>query len=328
MADDFVKGILDDSSPGETDRHHALVRDESMRTIRGQEEAAVTASTPPTKERDAAAFVQMSSGSPKSDYGSLEFAAATPAAAAGVARGPADEAADKAQSMFRYSLIFINFTFVVASMLLTMAGIVARENSAVKLCRHCGELTMVSIVFGGMLWLFAMFGFNWIRQKNMLFLLVYVAFLLLFLLVLSGVVIAAGVFDADLRSERGTSSTNFLGQWELAVLVNETDSGYSAVCALQKQFNCSGFVYGCCYFNETDPTNNCYNLTANGTAPPWVSRVCPICPGKSAPQVCTDIVFSTLQKNLGGFLVISCFSMALVLLGVLLAVLSRKIVQS
>eukprot|EP00758_Cryptobia_borreli_P012736 Tbor_TRINITY_DN5770_c0_g2::TRINITY_DN5770_c0_g2_i1::g.19713::m.19713 len=63
-------------------------------------------------------------------------------------------AMQKAQPMFRYSLIFINFSFIVASLLLLMAGVVARENSAVKLCTHCGDVTMVPIVFGAILWLF------------------------------------------------------------------------------------------------------------------------------------------------------------------------------
>ena len=39
-----------------------------------------------------------------------------------------------------------------------MAGIVSRENDAVKLCGSCGDITLVSIIFGIMLWLMAMFG--------------------------------------------------------------------------------------------------------------------------------------------------------------------------
>jgi hypothetical protein len=221
----------------------------------------------------------------------------------------------RAQSLFRYSLIFINFTFIVAAMLLIMAGVVARENSAVKLCNHCGDLTLVAIVFGIALWLFAIFGFNWIRQRNILLLLVYVAFLVLQSVVLFAVIITAGVFDANTASS-ANDDTPFLQQWEASVNVSV---GESPLCDLQRQFNCSGYKFGCC------APGICYNATH---PEPWVSAVCPLCNATAAPQVCTDIVYDTLRKNLGGFLVISCFSMLLVLSGILLAFLARKVNQS
>lgn len=233
---------------------------------------------------------------------------------------PKDQAMQRAQSLFRYSLIFINFTFIVAAMLLIMAGIVARENSAVKLCDHCGDLTLVAIVFGIALWLFAIFGFNWIRQRNILLLLVYVAFLAVLTVTLIGVIIAASVYDARATDETASGSTFLFQQWKENV--NGTGGQPSPLCELQRQFNCSGYQAGCC------APGACFDAA---NPPAWVSQVCPNCTGLQsfiAPQVCTDIVYDTLRRNLGGFLVISCFSMLLVLSGVLLAFLARKVNQS
>lgn len=287
--DTFVRGILDDSpSPHDsaTSLSRQLMSSESMRTI---------PDSPTARTR----LLDKSDESPLLPY--------RPSKQIGIRR---------AQSLFRYSLIFINFTFIVAAMLLIMAGIVARENSAVKLCSHCGDLTLVAIVFGVALWLFAIFGFNWIRQRNILLLLVYVAFLAIQSVVLLAVIITAGVFDANTASSN-SDETPFLEQWEENV--NTTNGAESPLCELQKQFNCSGYRFGCC------APGACYNATHPDW---WVSAVCPTCNATAAPQVCTDIVYETLRKNLGGFLVISCFSMLLVLSGILLAFLARKVNQS
>lgn len=291
MMDNFVRDILEESPVAASPDNSALTRQllhssESMRTIHSD-------IAPTTKTRLL------------SDYKDT-------------APGEATHAMQRAQSLFRYSLIFINFTFIVAAMLLIMAGIVARENSAVKLCDHCGDLTLVAIVFGIALWLFAIFGFNWIRQRNILLLLVYVAFLAIQSVTLLGVIITAGVFDANASEDQSSSTSDaFLSQWETNV--NSTPSALQSICDLQRQFNCSGYRYGCC------TPGPCYNLSS---PPFWVPLVCPNCTVPPAPRVCTTIVYDTLRKNLGGFLVISCFSMLLILSGVLLAFLARKVNQS
>lgn len=288
--DTFVRGILEDSpSPNDSSAlsRQLISASESMRTI--------------------------GPDSPSSRTRLLEKSDESPL----LPRRSNQRSMQRAQSLFRYSLIFINFTFIVAAMLLIMAGVVARENSAIKLCSHCSDLTLVAIVFGIALWLFAIFGFNWIRQRNILLLLVYVAFLAIQSVVLFAVIITAGVFDAD-AANTSTEGSPFLQQWEANVNLTDGQSE-SSLCDLQRQFNCSGYRYGCCLAGV------CYNATHPAW---WVSSVCPVCNATAAPQVCTDIVYDTLRKNLGGFLVISCFSMLLVLSGILLAFLARKVNQS
>ena len=290
--DEFVQGILDDTSPREGDRF--LAKSDSHTS------GPMMPSTPTMIDK------------PRYDTLCDSSEGSSPHTVVDVA------VIQRAQTMFRYSLVFINFTFVVAAMLLIMAGIVARENSAVKLCEHCGELTLVAIIFGVMLWLFALFGFNWIRQRNILFLLVYVAFLLALVVALLGVLITAGVFDLQVKKQEDGDG-NFLAQWMESV--NATSSnGESPLCQLQRIFNCSGFGFGCC------KPLVCFNVTPT---PTWVAQVCPNC-GSDFPsdRPCTSIVYSALRRNLGGFLVISCFSMLLILTGVLLAALSRKVNQS
>jgi hypothetical protein len=310
----FVRGILDDDDVAPPTEEQAFLspsaRAQSMRAIEGEYDSlkpTAAAAAGPTSTSAAALSKE------KWKHADAD-AMVTPA------KADHERAVHDAQAMFRYALIFINFTFVVAAMLLIMAGIVARENSAVKLCTHCGDITLVSIVFGIILWLFAMFGFNWIRERNILLLLVYVAFLGVMSVVLLGIIIAAGVFD---REARDATNNNFLQQWMFSR--NETsDGGLSPLCLLQRTFNCSGFQYGCCA-NRTV----CYNASTESFPPPWFGEVCPICPGQEdAPKICTAIVYETLRKNLGGFLVITCFSMMLVLTGILLAFLSRKVNQS
>ena len=307
----FVRGILDDEDQRvTTSEEQAFLspngRAQSMHAIESERDYD---SLKPTTSAQQTATATRATGT-----------AAPSSEIAATSKPDHERAVHDAQAMFRYALIFINFTFVVAAMLLMMAGIVARENSAVKLCTHCGDITLVSIVFGIILWLFAMFGFNWIRDRNILLLLVYVAFLVIMSLVLLAVIIAAGVFDKEARD---ATNDNFLQQWMLSV--NSTsDGGLSPLCLLQRSFNCSGFQFGCCADSPS-----CYNASTESYPPSWHSSVCPKCPGQDdAPKICTSIVYETLRKNLGGFLVISCFSMLLVLTGILLAFLSRKVNQS
>ena len=308
MDDDFVSDILGTSYASKPTSR--LMREDStinvsMRTLNGS----------PTQPSFGGP------GSPKSGYETMTDSSSD--------AGPASGVKAHAQAIFRYALIFINFTFIVASLLMMMAGIVARSNSAVRLCPRCSDLTLVSIIFGIILWLFAVFGFNWIRQRNILLLLVYVGFLIVLFLILLGSIVAGSVFDADI--ERRIKQANFLKEW-MDATGNTTDGQLSPLCSLQQRFNCSGFVYGCCRaFNETpgaDNVGSCYDRLPNGSYPWWVAEVCPDCPGIPASNVCTDRVYTSLRQNLGGFLVISSFSLFLVTTGIAMSALSRKINQA
>ncbi|EKG03644.1 hypothetical protein TCSYLVIO_005311 [Trypanosoma cruzi] len=219
------------------------------------------------------------------------------------------------QSLFGYALIFINFTFIMASMLLVMSGIVARQNAAVRLCEPCGQVAMSALVFGIILCLFTILGFMWIRQRQMMFLLVYVGYLVVLFIALFALIIAAAVYDRDTQVSVMDPS-KFLDAWKRGV--NNTKTGRNHdICLLQERFNCSGFRDGCCVAGV------CYDAI---DPPEWVDAVCPLCPSfpPMSPVVCTDVVYSTVRKNLSGFLVISIFSMVLVVVGILFALLSRS----
>lgn len=217
--------------------------------------------------------------------------------------------------LFGYSLIFINFTFIMASILLIMSAVVARENAALRLCARCGNLTIAALVFGVILWVFTIFGFIWIRQRQMLFLLAYVVFLIVLFFALLIIIIFAAVYDRKTRLFI-VDPKNFLQSWEEGVNDTFTGKNYD-ICRLQNLYNCSGFHYGCCV------PGKCYNATA---PPAWVKKVCPFCPmfPQMSPVVCTDAVYVIVRNNLGGFLVISIFSMVLVVSGILFAFVSRK----
>ena len=77
-------------------------------------------------------------------------------------------------------------------------------------------------------------------------------------------------------------------------------TGYSPICSLQDRFNCSGFKFGCCVaYNPLNPSGEyCYGR--NGTTPDWVPRICPRCPKPATARMCTDLIYSTVQRNLGG----------------------------
>ncbi|RNF27124.1 uncharacterized protein Tco025E_00622 [Trypanosoma conorhini] len=219
------------------------------------------------------------------------------------------------QALFGYALIFINFTFIMASMLLIMSGIVAHENVAVRLCEPCGHIALSAFIFGVILCLFTIFGFIWIRQQQMMFLLVYVGYLVILFIALFALIIAAAVHDRDTQVAL-MDPGKFLDAWERGV--NNTKTGRSDdICFLQEHYNCSGFRDGCCLAGA------CYSASA---PPKWVDAVCPVCPSfpPMSPVVCTDVVYSTVRKNLSGFLAISIFSMVLVLVGILFAFLSRS----
>eukprot|EP00658_Telonema_sp_P-2_P016437 TRINITY_DN16381_c0_g1_i2.p1 TRINITY_DN16381_c0_g1~~TRINITY_DN16381_c0_g1_i2.p1 ORF type:complete len:192 (-),score=35.36 TRINITY_DN16381_c0_g1_i2:168-743(-) len=152
--------------------------------------------------------------------------------------------------------------------------------------------------------------------------LVYAVFLVLLTLVLIVIIITGGAYDAEAIRAKDSGDSSFLASWVTAVTSNNTQD-IQRICDLEVQLNCSGFYYGCCTPGLCFP-----NVTANGTeiAPPeWFDDICPSCPTPAVPKVCTDEIYSTVRKNLGGFLVISAFSLMLLITGVMLAVLSRKV---
>ncbi|RNF10545.1 hypothetical protein TraAM80_01470 [Trypanosoma rangeli] len=219
------------------------------------------------------------------------------------------------RSLFGYSLIFINFTFIMASMLLVMSGIVAHDNMAVRLCEPCGYIALSALVFGIILWLFTIFGFMWIRQRQMMFLLVYVGYLVVLFIALFALIIAATVYDRDTQVAL-MDPAKLMDAWRRGVNDTKADRRYD-ICFLQQRYNCSGFRDGCCL------PGACYNTS---DPPKWVETACPVCPSflPMSPVVCTDVVYSTVRKNLSGFLVISIFSMVLVVVGIIFAFLSRS----
>ena len=223
----------------------------------------------------------------------------------------------KNYALFRYALLFINFTFVVASILMVMAGVVARFNSALALCSQCGKLTLASIILGAIQWLMSLFAFNWIRERNILFLLAYVAAVLVITVCLVGIGIAGTAFSFNLNDIARQS--DFLEQWESDVNTTDSATGYSKLCSVQRDFNCSGFKYGCC-----DPLE-CFN--GSSVRPPWASLVCPQCPDVAAPRICTGAVTETARRNLGGFVVITFFSILLATTGISLAAFARKMTK-
>jgi hypothetical protein len=223
---------------------------------------------------------------------------------------------NRTHALFRYALLFINFTFVVAAILMVMAGVVARFNSALQLCSSCGRLTLASIILGGTQWLLALFAFNWIRERNILFLLGYVGAVLVITLCLVGIFIAGATVSFNLTAE--SNQGDLLEQWEQEVNVTDSNTGESVLCPLQARYNCSGFQYGCC-----NP-EYCFN----GTFPDWAPRVCPECPSQvPGTQLCTQAITRSAQQNLGGFVVITFFSILLAVTGIALAAFSRKMTK-
>ena len=226
----------------------------------------------------------------------------------------------RSKALFRYALLFINFTFVVGAILMVMAGVVARYNSALSLCSACGDLTLASIILGAIQWLLALFAFNWIRERNILFLLAYVAAVLVITVALIAIFIAGCVYSAELSDK--TKTSQFLSQWE-SDLEAKASSGFSPLCDVQRTYNCSGFYYGCC-----DPTAPCFPVTTEGNVtfhrPDLAAKVCPICPlAIPSPRICTQEVLRSAQQNLGGFLVITMFSALLAVTGMSLAAFAR-----
>lgn len=260
----------------------------------------------------------------------------------------------RALGLFRYALLFINSTFVIAALLLITAGIVVHTNDAVRFCGPCSRLAVATLVFGAVLWLLAVFGFVWIRERHILWLLVYVGYLVLLLLALVIIVILGIVFDHDARFPT-QDNQGLLEAWERAVNESYLDPPTpqaADLCAVQAAYNCSGFFFGCC------APDACYDASS---PPVWVRRVCPRCvyndnvtnnnsssedeedgsrgevragvsrsapdeaeAGGPAPQVCTTAIYTTVRKNMSGFLVVTGFAAVLVAAGVLFAVLARQ----
>jgi hypothetical protein len=301
----FVESILDDSAPLMTSSR-----------VTSQQTSAADGGLPLTQLVKSAA-VDSSPPSPmEKRYESLNDNSVV-ADEDGDALG--DQFNAKTHAMFRYALLFINFTLVVAALLMIMAGVVARFNAAVRLCPRCGELTLSVIIFGGALWLLTMFAFNWIRQRNILFLLGYVAAVIVIAIALLVIFITAIAYDSEMDDVGGQQIA--LQQWRQEMSRNDTTTGMSSLCALQRQYNCSGFGFGCCA-----ASNVCYNMSQG--VPAWHREVCPSCPGQPAtPVMCTDVVTATVRRNLSGFMIIIFFALVLMFTAIALAVFARKMNQ-
>ena len=218
---------------------------------------------------------------------------------------------DATQAMLRYALLFINFTFLIAALLMIMAGVVTMVGTTVQLCKQCGQIAQASITVGLIMWLGSLFAFNAIRTRNIFFLMAYIGVSILSLLVSTGLGISAIVVQNTFE----TSSSVFgavRDSWEQSVESNRT----SHICALQKQYNCSGLEDGCC-----DPVV-CYNAS---NPPAWVNETCPYCPGqKPAAKSCSLQITENLHTDLAGFIVINWMSTLLIFTGIGLAIFVRK----
>ena len=244
-------------------------------------------------------------------------------------------------SLMRYALLFINFTFIVASLLMIMGGIVARTNAAVQLCEHCGQLSLVPVVLGCLMWLTGMIAFNWIRQRQVLFLMFYVGEVILVTLVLL-VVFFVGIGIDRATAAKFTDGSGVeswldrMRQWNQTVEEHHGGGplGEAPLCKLQRDLNCSGYGFSCCWVPDANgstapwapDTVPCYNVSA-GT-PAWVATMCPTCPGTvPAPRVCTDLVKRTVARTLGGFVVTTGFSIALTAVGIVITVVCRQLAK-
>jgi hypothetical protein len=199
-----------------------------------------------------------------------------------------------------------------------MAGVVARLSPATELCQNCYRLTLAPIVLGIWMWLLATFAFAWIKQRNILFLLIYGSFLVLIALAILCVIIAA--FTFDIVSHTPSADSDFVHTWEYRV-----EEWPEYICSLQSKYNCSGYYFGCCKgYNASLHSVGPYCYGENGTIPSWVKKICsPHCANTQA-QMCTDVISTTMKKNFGGFLVILFTSMVIIINGLVFVLLVRN----
>lgn len=114
-------------------------------------------------------------------------------------------------------LIFINFTFVVAALVLLMAGVATVSSSATAMCGPCRWAATAAIVLGSVQMLASLWGFLCLRQRSAVGLLLYAATLVLLLVALTVVIAVAAGYNAEGRFPAHINSTYMLRLWEAAV---------------------------------------------------------------------------------------------------------------
>jgi hypothetical protein len=221
-----------------------------------------------------------------------------------------------APMMLRFALLFINFTFIVASLLLAMAGISPLSSPTVTVCKRCGDLAIVTVAFGVLTWMSALFAFYWIKQRNVTFLLLHGGVVLTVSLGTVAVLISAIAMQSQLNKQ---DDPNWLDQWETLVRLNTTAStiSESVVCNIQSTNNCSGFALGCC-----NP-DHCYNVS---DPPEWVRLVCPVgCAATPSTNMCGEQVFTAVKARMGGFIITVVFALVLAVTGMMMTAFVRSI---
>eukprot|EP00759_Apiculatamorpha_spiralis_P040237 PhF_6_TR38881/c0_g1_i4/m.58152 len=140
--------------------------------------------------------------------------------------------------ILRYSLLFVNMMFVMASMLLVVAGTMVRGSSAMLICTQCRNLAFAPMILGGLLWLFALSGFYAAKRRNVTLLLVYGVYIIVLFVAILAVLITATAFSvSDTTSE---ASTELRESWEHLVRDEPI-----VTCNLLEQLLCSGYSALC-----------------------------------------------------------------------------------
>jgi hypothetical protein len=227
--------------------------------------------------------------------------------------------ANEIQWMLRFALLFINFTFIVASLLMTLAGAIAQNTPTLTICAKCQRLAVAPVVLGLLLWFSGLFAFYWIKQRTVLFLLLHAGTVLFVTVGILIVVIIGIAFNGTISD---FTDEDLLRAWE-SRRDNQTRSLQSTLCQLQTLNNCSGVKYGCCR------PGACFNATA---PPAWVAVVCPDCFQDEAKGIAQatkmckwDVLQRTGAANFEGFIVVLVFAFVLLATGMGLALFVRKI---
>ena len=107
-----------------------------------------------------------------------------------------------------------------------------RGSLALILCEKCRDLAITPIALGGMLWLFAMYGFYGAKRRNVTMLIAYGVFIVILSVIVLGVLVAIAtlVLDDDLATGQMSDA------WS-----NLVRSDPQTACHLQSQLKCSGF---------------------------------------------------------------------------------------
>lgn len=217
-------------------------------------------------------------------------------------------------SMLRFALLFINFTFIVASLLMTLAGAITVNTPSLSICEKCQRLALAPVVLGLLMWFSGLFAFYWIKQRTVVFLLLH-AGIVMFVCVGTAVIIITGfVFNGSINR---LTEDDLLRAWERR-MPNVSATIESPLCVLQNRNNCSGVHFGCC------APGACYN--ASDAPPAWVGLVCPRCAAPPVPTMCAwSVLQATTSADMTGFVVVVMLSFVLTITGMGLAMFVRRI---